>query len=215
MSQTTVEPRTLAPRGPDQAAHRLSDIIVSNSISILSLLAKVISTSYLHAVIVGLRQQLRLALPSARPRAQNLHLAHHLAYAARACRATHCTAKILFWERARNFHRRAKHHTWPRGLPPLPPSSPLAQKASKGSREEEEEAGRTALHSSSSSSSGSEAGKSELEETTLLHTAHSHVSTTTTPPSMTGHTQALPTLEALQLILLALSFSPLSCHWPS
>ena len=212
MSQTTVEPRTLAPRGPDQAAHRLSDIIVSNSISIVSLLAKVISSSYLHAVIVGLRQQLRLALPSARPRAQNLHLAHHLAYAARARRATHCTAKILFRERARNFHRRAKHHTWPRGLPPLPPSSPLAQKASKGSREEEEEAGRTALHSSSSSS-GSEAGKSELEETTLLHTAHSHVSTTTTPPSMTGHTQALPTLEALQVILLALSFSPLSYHW--
>ena len=155
---------------------------------------------YLHAVIVGLRQHLRLALPSARPRAQNLLLTHHLAKAARTCRATR--TKNTFFTRAQIFVSLArKHRTGTRALPPLPPTSPLAYKASSPEVRPPHSSSSSSYSSSSSAPPPVARRPESLSWKRPLLTAHSHVSTTTTPPSMTGHTLLLNTSSSPHLLL--------------
>ena len=153
--------------------------------------------AYLHAVLVGLRQHLRLALPSAQPRAHNLLLTHHLARAARTCRATFSHKNTFFTRSAQIpislIGAQAPHS---RALPPLPPTSPLAYKASSPEVRPPHSSSSSSYSSLSSSSSSAPPPVARRPESLSwkrpLLTAHSHVSTTTTPPSMTCHT-LLPT----------------------
>ena len=99
--------------------------------------------------------------------------------------------KKYFFARAQFFVSLArKHRTGTRALPPLPPTSPLAHKASSP----EVRPPHSSYSSFSSSSAPPPVARrpESLSWKRPLLTAHSHVSTTTTPPSMTCHT-LLPT----------------------
>ena len=145
--------------------------------------------AYLHAVLVGLRQHLRLALPSAQPRAHNLLLTHHLARAARTCRATF-SHKNTFFTRSAQIPISL---IW-RASTALSCSSPPASNLSTGTQGQQPGGPPAALLLLllllllRSSSSGSEAGKSELEETsphralTCLHYYYTPVNDLPHPP---------------------------------
>ena len=157
-------------------------------------------TAYLHAVILGLRQHLRLALPSAQPRAHNLLLTHHLARAARTCRATF-SHKNTFFTRSAQIPISL---IW-RASTALSCSSPPASNLSTGIQGQQPGGPPAALLLLlllllllvlllllCSSSSGSEAGKSELEETsphralTCLHYYYTPVNDLPHPPPNTS-----------------------------
>ena len=198
-SQRRVSPRTLAPSTGGE--HSLTDIILP-FVSIRSL------------VVIFLLPSCCYCWPSPAPSASSPQRA-----ASRAEPSPHASPcegcanlprhshKKYFFTRAQFFVSLArKHRTGTRALPPLPPTSPLAHKASSPEVRPPHSSSSSSSYSSLSSSSSSAPPPVARRPESLswkrpLLTAHSHVSTTTTPPSMTGHTLLRNTFSALHLLL--------------